>query len=677
MSKETYAPLSIFPSAAATSFFGTLPEDDFTDEELSLRQAVLDVLHKIGPAVLITQVSQDPAVKRAKESFLRNGVPLSQWVDRRIGGEVELVCKNGDRASPMFMLKEPVEDDAETPEEVPEDSAVPEARAGEEQAWDSGVPEVSASEEPENLVDVSKVRSSAADIGHEYYSNRGSERNQETSDVDALYEQIVHQSGAGNSHVIPSSQEEKQEIDLLRDIDDFIMSAQQAVQHEQYGYTLPDQPGVTAPLEPVAFESSRETFTGKETQSPRKPSLHHEFQKQDTQWKSYQNDEFITRRNEGNMSSNSSADMSNNSSADIPRGLRDLGWKVAKDGKGKIYYYNRRLNKSVWKLPPSPEDSSNSGEAGRAATAKPDWPSRNSHEHKATPTAPSKNFQGPQAPSKNPQGPKAPQAKLKTKASAPPPPVPKPPPKGDSKGFQQRPQWIEAEKGGMGKGRQRPDRSGTESEKKGTGKGQQSDKKGTSKGQHSDWHVTHVGARGDSKGGGKRPEYPDLNYRGYLPACKNPQLAMEFIKTLPKDRLAFQEINLREKLMKWSAMRWKLRPREPMLVIDALEDRSVSAAAAFLSEKGRSVPLEYWMARRIGGELEVLPFNKEEDISFKIVETLQEPVQSRSTTALQQGRDAKRKASHGEVRTADESLFQMYKTQKRDVQSGSGHGSYW
>merc|ERR1712048_177998 len=75
-------------------FFASLPQDEFSKEEEALRDALLAFLRKWPqskpPTVL--QVKRDPMVAKSIRPLLPPGcpVPLQDWVDKRIGGEVQV-----------------------------------------------------------------------------------------------------------------------------------------------------------------------------------------------------------------------------------------------------------------------------------------------------------------------------------------------------------------------------------------------------------------------------------------------------------------------------------------------------------------------------------------------------------------------------------------------------------
>ncbi|CAK0879947.1 unnamed protein product, partial [Prorocentrum cordatum] len=77
----------------AEVFFATLPADELTEQELNLRMAVIDYLelHSSGSTPpLMSDLSKDRAVTEARGQLLPPEVTLRMWMDRRIGGEVEV-----------------------------------------------------------------------------------------------------------------------------------------------------------------------------------------------------------------------------------------------------------------------------------------------------------------------------------------------------------------------------------------------------------------------------------------------------------------------------------------------------------------------------------------------------------------------------------------------------------
>ncbi|CAJ1394081.1 unnamed protein product [Effrenium voratum] len=76
----------------ASTILDQLPEEALSDEEVALRQAVLNLLSRGGCNIFA--MNGHPAVLSAKRRFLPDEVPLRDWIDRRIGGEVEVTAKD-------------------------------------------------------------------------------------------------------------------------------------------------------------------------------------------------------------------------------------------------------------------------------------------------------------------------------------------------------------------------------------------------------------------------------------------------------------------------------------------------------------------------------------------------------------------------------------------------------
>lgn len=81
------------------AFFSTLPSDDFTPEEGTLRELIIQVVkgwRGTSPPTLIN-IGTDPKVNKARSALLPKGHPvtLKEWIDRRIGGEIECIMENG------------------------------------------------------------------------------------------------------------------------------------------------------------------------------------------------------------------------------------------------------------------------------------------------------------------------------------------------------------------------------------------------------------------------------------------------------------------------------------------------------------------------------------------------------------------------------------------------------
>eukprot|EP00927_Polykrikos_kofoidii_P007903 TRINITY_DN13253_c0_g1_i1.p1 TRINITY_DN13253_c0_g1~~TRINITY_DN13253_c0_g1_i1.p1 ORF type:complete len:685 (-),score=165.33 TRINITY_DN13253_c0_g1_i1:263-2317(-) len=79
------------------AFFEALPSDGFAEDEENLRAAVLQFLEtwKGKDPPTITLAGQDPEIKKWRISFLKS-VSLKEWIDRRIGGEVEMAMGPSD-----------------------------------------------------------------------------------------------------------------------------------------------------------------------------------------------------------------------------------------------------------------------------------------------------------------------------------------------------------------------------------------------------------------------------------------------------------------------------------------------------------------------------------------------------------------------------------------------------
>jgi len=77
------------------AFMNSLPQNDFGDKELNLRQALLDEWIRrhptgVGRPVRLTELSDAPTVKRAILDLLPRDVPLAKWIEGRIGAEITI-----------------------------------------------------------------------------------------------------------------------------------------------------------------------------------------------------------------------------------------------------------------------------------------------------------------------------------------------------------------------------------------------------------------------------------------------------------------------------------------------------------------------------------------------------------------------------------------------------------
>merc|ERR1712151_650439 len=79
----------------AEAFFENLPNDAFLDAEEQLREAVLNEID--GRGRKLSQVSNNPNVKRlSDELFAGSAADLAGWIERRIGGEIDLRQQGSD-----------------------------------------------------------------------------------------------------------------------------------------------------------------------------------------------------------------------------------------------------------------------------------------------------------------------------------------------------------------------------------------------------------------------------------------------------------------------------------------------------------------------------------------------------------------------------------------------------
>lgn len=76
-------------TGGSNGWLDSLPADEMTDEELALRSAVLKVL-KMHPQTPMSTLSKNKAVATAQANLLPDGVALQDWIDLRIGGEVDI-----------------------------------------------------------------------------------------------------------------------------------------------------------------------------------------------------------------------------------------------------------------------------------------------------------------------------------------------------------------------------------------------------------------------------------------------------------------------------------------------------------------------------------------------------------------------------------------------------------
>merc|ERR1740138_1036345 len=75
-------------------FFDSLPTDSFTEDEEALRDALLTFLEtwQEGEPPTLSNAGSDAAVRSNRVKVLPKGTPVSlkDWIDRRMGGEIEM-----------------------------------------------------------------------------------------------------------------------------------------------------------------------------------------------------------------------------------------------------------------------------------------------------------------------------------------------------------------------------------------------------------------------------------------------------------------------------------------------------------------------------------------------------------------------------------------------------------
>jgi hypothetical protein len=73
------------------NFFNDLPPDEFTPEEMRLREQILDFLDsKPNEVVTLSNLGSDKQFAATKRAFLPEGVPLKEWIERRASSEFAL-----------------------------------------------------------------------------------------------------------------------------------------------------------------------------------------------------------------------------------------------------------------------------------------------------------------------------------------------------------------------------------------------------------------------------------------------------------------------------------------------------------------------------------------------------------------------------------------------------------
>eukprot|EP00913_Durusdinium_trenchii_P030056 g28165.t1 len=94
------------------SWLDSLPQNELTGEEVDLRQALLDWLKQSSQrrsagkgkwaAPLMGEVMNDPRIAQCRAALLPPNVSLKDWIEARVGGEIEL--KNNVRGQVEVML---------------------------------------------------------------------------------------------------------------------------------------------------------------------------------------------------------------------------------------------------------------------------------------------------------------------------------------------------------------------------------------------------------------------------------------------------------------------------------------------------------------------------------------------------------------------------------------------
>mmetsp|Transcript_132172 Transcript_132172/g.342016 ORF Transcript_132172/g.342016 Transcript_132172/m.342016 type:complete len:706 (+) Transcript_132172:77-2194(+) len=116
-------------SQLTEDFFKRLPSDELTPEELDLRQAVLDLIESHSDQVSgipLSLVSKDKLVEKACTVLMPPEVPLRLWLERRVGGEVEV--SRDEKGSFALRMRRSAEDISR----IAEDNSVPKGAAKEQ-----------------------------------------------------------------------------------------------------------------------------------------------------------------------------------------------------------------------------------------------------------------------------------------------------------------------------------------------------------------------------------------------------------------------------------------------------------------------------------------------------------------------------------------------------------------
>jgi len=94
------------------TFLAGLPDDNFTNEETNLRDAVLASL--VNGPLAVSKLASDPRLAPKIASLLLKGVSLSPflraWIENRIGGEVQLFDEHGQKMCKLLSQNPPRQD---------------------------------------------------------------------------------------------------------------------------------------------------------------------------------------------------------------------------------------------------------------------------------------------------------------------------------------------------------------------------------------------------------------------------------------------------------------------------------------------------------------------------------------------------------------------------------------
>merc|ERR1719265_140720 len=88
-------------------FLASLPTDGFTDTESRLRDAILGFLHRSGGSRSLSDAGSDQEIRDARLAFMPKGcgVSIREWIEHRIGGEVETFANPQNKSDFFFGLR--------------------------------------------------------------------------------------------------------------------------------------------------------------------------------------------------------------------------------------------------------------------------------------------------------------------------------------------------------------------------------------------------------------------------------------------------------------------------------------------------------------------------------------------------------------------------------------------